>query len=111
VQRTAFLNACQAHLRAVTRLCRLRKLPPPRKRRRRLLLLRRRCLLLLLLLPLLLLPPLHSRAPMSSVLQAAAASRIKGKPDIIAAAISGDLSLVRDHLTADPSCVGRRDET
>ena len=55
-------------------------------------------------------PPLHSRAPMSFVLQAAAAARIKGKPDIFKAAKSGDLSLVRDHVTADPSCVGRRDE-
>jgi hypothetical protein len=54
-------------------------------------------------------PPLHSRAPISFVLQAAAAARIQGKPDIIAAAESGDLSLVRDHVTADPSCVGRRD--
>ena len=52
-------------------------------------------------------PPLHSRAPMSFVLQAAAAARVKGKPDIIEAAKSGDLSLVRDHVTADPSCVGR----
>ena len=54
-------------------------------------------------------PPLHSRAPISFVLQAAAASRIKGKPDVIEAAKSGDLSLVRDHVAADPSCVGRRD--
>jgi len=52
---------------------------------------------------------LHSRAPISSVLQAAAAARIQGKPDIFEAARSGDLSLVRDHLTADPSCVDRRD--
>ncbi len=54
-------------------------------------------------------PPLYSRAPISFVLQAAAASRIQGKPDILAAVKSGDLSLVRDHVTADPSCVGRRD--
>ncbi len=54
-------------------------------------------------------PPLHSCAPMSFVLQAAAAARIKGKPDIFRAAERGDLSLVRDHLTADPSCVGRQD--
>jgi hypothetical protein len=53
--------------------------------------------------------PLHSRAPVSFVLQAAAAARIQGKPDIIEAAKSGDLSLVRDHLTADPCCIGRRD--
>jgi hypothetical protein len=48
---------------------------------------------------------------MSFVLQAAAASRINGKPDIHEAVQSGDLSLVRDHVTADPSCVGRRDGT
>ncbi len=55
-------------------------------------------------------PPLHSRSPIYFfILQAAAASSIKGKPDIIKAAQSGDLSLVRDHVTADPSCVGRRD--
>jgi hypothetical protein len=45
-------------------------------------------------------------------LQAAAAARIAGQPlipDIIAAAVSGDLALVQDHLTSDPSCVGRRD--
>ncbi len=41
-------------------------------------------------------------------LQAAAAARIEGKPDIFAAMASGDLALVQDHLTADPSCVGRR---
>jgi hypothetical protein len=45
-------------------------------------------------------------------LQAAAAARIAGKPDIIAAATSGDLALVQDHLTVDPSCVlGRPDWT
>ena len=33
-----------------------------------------------------------------------------GRPDIIAAATSGDLALVQDHVTADASCVGRRDE-
>ncbi len=49
--------------------------------------------------------------PISFVLQAAAASRIRGKPDIFEAAKSGELSLVRDHVTADPSCVGRRDDT
>ena len=42
-------------------------------------------------------------------LQAAAAARIAGKPDIFAAAKSGDLALVQDHVTADASCVGRRD--
>jgi hypothetical protein len=43
-------------------------------------------------------------------LQAAAAARIAGKPDILAAAQNGDFALVRDHLTADASCVGRRDQ-
>ena len=43
-------------------------------------------------------------------LQAAAAARIAGKPGIIDAAKSGDLALVQDHVTADASCVGRRDE-
>ncbi len=32
-----------------------------------------------------------------------------GRPDIFAAAQSGDLALVQDHVTADASCVGRRD--
>ena len=32
-----------------------------------------------------------------------------GRPDIFAAAKSGDLALVQDHVTADASCVGRRD--
>ena len=41
--------------------------------------------------------------------QAAAAASIKGKPDIIQAAASGDIKLVQDHLTADASCVGCRD--
>jgi hypothetical protein len=43
-------------------------------------------------------------------LQAAAAARIAGKPDIIAAAKSGDLALVQDHVTADASCVSHRDK-
>lgn len=30
-----------------------------------------------------------------------------GKPDFFAAMASGDLALVQDLLTADPSCVGR----
>jgi FtsZ-interacting cell division protein ZipA len=41
--------------------------------------------------------------------QAAAAASIKGKPDIIEAAKSGDIKLVQDHLTADASCVGCRE--
>ena len=37
--------------------------------------------------------------------QAAAAARIAGKGDIFDAVSRGDLALVQDHLTADPSCV------
>jgi hypothetical protein len=43
------------------------------------------------------------------MLQAAAASRIKGQPGIIEAAEKGNLSLVQDYLTVDPLCVGCRD--
>jgi hypothetical protein len=42
--------------------------------------------------------------------QAAAAARIAGKPDIIRAARNGDISLVGDHITADPSSVHQKDE-
>ena len=45
----------------------------------------------------------------SFMLQAAAASRIKGQPGIIEAAEKGNLSLVQDYLTVDPLCVGCRD--
>ena len=41
--------------------------------------------------------------------QAAAAALIAGKGDMIDAAKSGDLALVQDHLTADPSCVHAKD--
>jgi hypothetical protein len=41
--------------------------------------------------------------------QAAAAARIAGKPDIITAAMDGDISLVGDHITADPSSVNQED--
>ena len=52
---------------------------------------------------------MHPAVQKLQKLQAAAASRIQGKPNIHDAAIRGDLSLVQDHLTADPSCVDRRD--
>ena len=42
-------------------------------------------------------------------LQAAAAARVQGKPDIFDAAQSGDLALVYDHVTVDASCVSRRE--
>ncbi len=41
--------------------------------------------------------------------QAAAAARITGKGDIFAAAKSGDLALVQDHVTTDASCVHAKD--
>jgi hypothetical protein len=41
--------------------------------------------------------------------QAAAAARIAGKRDIITAAKYGDISLVGDHITADPSSVNKKD--
>ena len=41
--------------------------------------------------------------------QAAAAARIIGRPDIFAAAESGDVALVEDHATADAASVGFRD--
>ena len=37
--------------------------------------------------------------------QAAAAARIKGKPDVIQAAASGDFNLVKDHYIANAGCV------
>ena len=42
--------------------------------------------------------------------QAAAAARIAGRPNIITAAANGDISLVGDHITADPSSVHQKDE-
>jgi hypothetical protein len=47
-------------------------------------------------------------APIHLCLQAAAAARIAGKPSIIEAAKSGDIGLVRDHVTADPACIHKR---
>ena len=41
-------------------------------------------------------------------LQAAAAARIAGKPDVLEAAGRGDTALVRDHIAADASCVNKR---
>ena len=41
--------------------------------------------------------------------QAAAAARIKGKPDVIQAAESGDFNLVKDHYIANAGCVRETD--
>ena len=41
--------------------------------------------------------------------QAAAAARIKGKPDVIEAAKSGDFNLVKDHYIADAGSVRKTD--
>jgi hypothetical protein len=42
--------------------------------------------------------------------QAAATARIAGKPDIITAAMKGDISLVGDHITAQPSSIHQKDD-
>ena len=39
------------------------------------------------------------------ILQAAAAARIAGKPDVIVAAANGNIELVMDHVVADARCV------
>jgi hypothetical protein len=41
--------------------------------------------------------------------QAAAAARIAGKPDVIEAAKSGNIELVKDHVVADAGCVHKAD--
>ena len=41
--------------------------------------------------------------------QAAAAARIKGKPDLIEAAERGDFNLVKDHYIANAGCVRETD--
>jgi len=53
-------------------------------------------------------PPFTSCLPLS-LLQAAAAARIKGRPDIFFAAADGDIALVADHLTSDPTLAHARD--
>ncbi len=47
-------------------------------------------------------PTLHLLTPVS---QAAAAARIVGKSDVIHAAKSGNLLLVKDHVAVDADCV------
>ncbi len=55
-------------------------------------------------------PHPHVVRPLADTLwQAAAAARIIGRPDIFAAAESGDVALVEDHATADAASVGLRD--
>jgi hypothetical protein len=42
---------------------------------------------------------------LTPISQAAAAARIVGKPDVIHAAKSGNLQLVKDHVVVDAGCV------
>jgi hypothetical protein len=49
--------------------------------------------------------PYSRFAPTRAYLQAAAAARIVGKPDVIDAAGGGDIELVKDHVMADAGCV------
>ena len=44
-------------------------------------------------------PPYDSR-----MLQASAAARLAGRPDVFDAVESGDLDLVFDHIVAEPKC-------
>jgi hypothetical protein len=70
--------------------------------------------------PVLLLPPVflqHLKSSTSLCValflltpQAAIRSRIAGKGSVHVAAESGDVALLKDHLTADPNCVGARDD-
>ena len=48
-------------------------------------------------------------APTHAYRQAAAASRIVGKDNVIEAAKSGNLELVKDHILADAGCVHKTD--
>ena len=50
-------------------------------------------------------PTLHSPLPF---VQSAAAARIVGQPDIIEAARSGNIGIVRDHLIVDPLSLQRQ---
>jgi hypothetical protein len=50
------------------------------------------------------------RVSATHVPQAAAAARIVGQPDILAAARNGNLSLVKDHVLADETSVNKKDE-
>jgi hypothetical protein len=45
------------------------------------------------------------RLPHSFRISQAAAARIVGKPDVVQAAQSGNLELVKDHVSADAGCV------
>ena len=51
-------------------------------------------------------PTVNLLTPIS---QAAAAARIVGKPDVIHAAKSGNLQLVKDHVVVDAGCVHMTD--
>ncbi len=52
-------------------------------------------------------PSLPAHSPL--IAQAAAAARVADKGTVFDAAKYGNFALVQDHLTADASCVGRRD--
>ena len=54
-------------------------------------------------------PSFHPPPPLCALQAAvdAAAARVRGKKDIFDAAEAGDLALVKDHVTADPSCVNQ----
>ena len=54
-------------------------------------------------------PTLSPYARTHACFQAAAAARIKGKPDVIQAAASGDFNLVKDHCIADAGCIRKAD--
>jgi hypothetical protein len=54
------------------------------------------------------LPSLKTAGYGTAALQAAAAARIAGKPNIIEAAVKGDISLVGDHIAAEPSSIHQR---
>jgi ankyrin repeat protein len=43
-------------------------------------------------------------------MQADAAARIQGLPGIVDAVLNGDLAVVQEHLVADASCVGCRQD-
>jgi hypothetical protein len=54
--------------------------------------------------------PTHvPQAAAAATPQAAAAARIVGKLDIFWAAMGGKISLVGDHITAQPSCIHQQD--
>jgi hypothetical protein len=51
----------------------------------------------------------HSRFDPTHAYRQAAAARIVGKADVIEAAKSGNIELVKDHFVADAGCVFKAD--